>query len=83
MFTEINSVPVMGSRPNPWWKPSVCWQAPKVLLVDPVYGGKALAGLIAAIRRKEFGKDEAVLFLMTGGTPGLFIYRDSFQTNEA
>ena len=53
------------------------------LLVDPVYGGKALVGPIAAIRQKEFAKDEAVLFLMTRGTPGLFVYRDSFQANEA
>ena len=53
------------------------------LLVDPVYGGKALAGLMAAIRAGEFAKGDAVLFLMTGGTPGLFVYRDSFQTAGA
>ncbi|MGC1303172.1 MAG: D-cysteine desulfhydrase family protein [Caulobacteraceae bacterium] len=49
------------------------------LLVDPVYSGKALAGLIDAIRNGLFDGSEAVLFLMTGGTPGLFAYAPAFQ----
>lgn len=46
------------------------------LLVDPVYTGRALAGLIDLIRRGVFGPDETVLFWHTGGTPALFAYAD-------
>ncbi|WP_130930234.1 D-cysteine desulfhydrase family protein [Pseudomonas sp. Sample_24] len=48
------------------------------LLTDPVYGGKAFAGLLAAIRRGEFPQGSNLLFVMTGGLPGLFAYRSAF-----
>lgn len=51
------------------------------LLLDPVYGGKAFAGLLAAIRSGALG-DAPVLFLMTGGLPGLFAYEPSFRIDE-
>ena len=44
------------------------------VLLDPVYSGKAMAGLIAACRNGRFKPDENVIFLHTGGTPGLFAY---------
>jgi 1-aminocyclopropane-1-carboxylate deaminase/D-cysteine desulfhydrase-like pyridoxal-dependent ACC family enzyme len=44
------------------------------LVLDPVYTGKAMAGLIAHIREGQFGKDQSVVFVHTGGTPGLFAY---------
>lgn len=44
------------------------------ILVDPVYTGRALAGLIDLIRRGEIGRDEKVLFWHTGGMPALFAY---------
>ena len=44
------------------------------LLVDPVYTGKALAGLIELIREGEFSKGDNILFIHTGGTPALFGY---------
>ena len=46
------------------------------LLVDPVYTGRAMAGLIDLIRIGVFGKDETVLFWHTGGIPALFAYAD-------
>ena len=46
------------------------------LLVDPVYTGRALAGLIDLIRRGVFSRDETVLFWHTGGAPALFAYAD-------
>jgi L-cysteate sulfo-lyase len=54
------------------------------LLVDPVYTGRALAGLIDLIRRGVFGKDETILFWHTGGTPSLFAYADEllYQPQE-
>jgi len=44
------------------------------LLVDPVYTGRALAGLIDLVRRGEFKRDQKVLFWHTGGLPALFAY---------
>ena len=44
------------------------------ILLDPVYSGKAMAGLIDLIRRGQFGRDERVVFLHTGGAVGLFGY---------
>ncbi|MBW9051108.1 D-cysteine desulfhydrase family protein [Rhizobium mesosinicum] len=48
------------------------------LLLDPVYGGKAFAGLLTDIKSGIVSPGSNVLFLMTGGTPGLFAYRDAF-----
>lgn len=48
------------------------------LLVDPVYRGKAFAGLLAAIRSGAWG-GAPVLFVMTGGLPGLFAYEPTFR----
>jgi len=42
------------------------------LLLDPVYTGRAAAGLIDLIRKGFFKKDETVLFWNTGGQPALF-----------
>lgn len=44
------------------------------LLVDPVYTGRAMAGLIGLIHNGEFKRDQQVLFWHTGGTPALFAY---------
>ncbi len=41
-------------------------------LLDPVYTGRAAAGLIDLIRKGAFREDETVLFWHTGGTPALF-----------
>ncbi|MBI1382852.1 MAG: pyridoxal-phosphate dependent enzyme [Planctomycetaceae bacterium] len=42
------------------------------LILDPVYTAKALAGLIAALRAGELDGSGPILFLHTGGAPGLF-----------
>lgn len=47
------------------------------LLVDPVYAGRALAGLIDLIRKGQYGTDETVLFWHTGGTPALFAHAEA------
>ncbi|MGZ5184303.1 MAG: pyridoxal-phosphate dependent enzyme, partial [Caldimonas sp.] len=46
------------------------------LLLDPVYTGKAMAGLIGLARQGKLRPDEKVLFLHTGGLPALFVYQD-------
>lgn len=52
------------------------------ILLDPVYSGKGMAGLIGEIRQGTFSKEENIIFLHTGGTSALFAYEDLF-TNEA
>ena len=42
------------------------------MLLDPVYTGRAAAGLIDLIRKGYFKREETVLFWHTGGTPALF-----------
>jgi len=44
------------------------------ILVDPVYAGRALAGLIDLVRRQRFKLDERVLFWHTGGETALHAY---------
>jgi L-cysteate sulfo-lyase len=48
------------------------------ILLDPVYSGKGMAGLIALIRAGRFRKDENVVFLHTGGSVALFAYEGLF-----
>lgn len=49
------------------------------LLFDPVYSGKALAGMIDYIRQGRYGSDETIVFLHTGGSAGLFAYSDTLE----
>jgi D-cysteine desulfhydrase len=49
------------------------------VLLDPVYTGKAMAGLIGLVRRGTFRKGERVLFLHTGGAPALYAYQKILQ----
>ena len=46
------------------------------ILLDPVYTGRAMAGLIDLVRRGEFGAGETIVFWHTGGTPALFAYAE-------
>ena len=42
------------------------------LLLDPVYTGRAAAGLIDLIRNGFFNDEQTILFWHTGGTPAIF-----------
>ena len=44
------------------------------VLTDPVYTGKAVAGLLGLAREGAFGEAKNVLFVHTGGTPALSAY---------
>jgi len=44
------------------------------IFLDPTYTGKAMAGLMAEIRAGRMGKEDVVVFLHTGGEPGLFAH---------
>ncbi|HET9027946.1 MAG TPA: D-cysteine desulfhydrase [Trueperaceae bacterium] len=46
------------------------------VLLDPVYSGKAAAGLIDLVRSGAFERHDNVVFLHTGGSPALYAYQD-------
>jgi D-cysteine desulfhydrase family pyridoxal phosphate-dependent enzyme len=48
------------------------------ILLDPVYTGRAAAGLIDLIRRGVIRKDESILFWHTGGVPAIYAYAKYF-----
>ncbi|MES9814983.1 MAG: hypothetical protein ABW159_19255 [Candidatus Thiodiazotropha sp.] len=47
------------------------------VLLDPVYTGRAMGGLIDMIRSGMLTKEDTVLFWHTGGAPSLFAYAES------
>lgn len=49
------------------------------VLVDPVYTGKAMAGLLDLARRGTWKPGDAVIFLHTGGLPALFAYAEALE----
>uniref|UniRef100_UPI001A8D4240 pyridoxal-phosphate dependent enzyme n=1 Tax=Trinickia mobilis TaxID=2816356 RepID=UPI001A8D4240 len=50
----------------------------EALLLDPVYSGKGLAGLLGLVAQRRFKPTDNILFLHTGGTPALYAYRSHF-----
>jgi 1-aminocyclopropane-1-carboxylate deaminase/D-cysteine desulfhydrase-like pyridoxal-dependent ACC family enzyme len=46
------------------------------ILLDPVYTGKAFAGLLDLLEKGRLGKEEPIIFLHTGGLPALFAVED-------
>lgn len=53
------------------------------ILLDPVYTGKAMAGLIDYIRRGKIGINQTVVFVHTGGTPALFAYHKELTSGPS
>ena len=49
------------------------------IFLDPTYTGKTMAGLIDMIRQGRFTKDENIVFVHTGGYPGIFPYGEEFR----
>ena len=49
------------------------------ILLDPVYSGKGMAGLIDLCRKGHFKKGENVVFVHTGGAVALYGYMDAFE----
>ena len=46
------------------------------IILDPIYTGKAAAGLIAHVREGRFKADDVVVFVHTGGTPAIFTWNE-------
>jgi D-cysteine desulfhydrase len=47
------------------------------ITLDPIYTGKAFGGLIELIETDRLGGEEPVIFLHTGGLPGLFAFQEA------
>lgn len=52
------------------------------VLLDPVYSGKAMAALIARFRAGMLPEGQAVVFVHTGGAPGLFAYQRALSSRR-
>ena len=52
------------------------------LVLDPVYTGRAMAGLVAAVREGDIRPGERTVFVHTGGLPGLFGHREALRRAE-
>ena len=52
------------------------------LVLDPVYSGKAMAGLIGLSRAGTFDRGSRILFWHSGGAPALFAYRNHFSQED-
>ncbi|MCW5632546.1 MAG: D-cysteine desulfhydrase [Rubrivivax sp.] len=72
------------SLPNAPMVEAVQWLArSEGLLLDPVYTGKAMAGLVGEARRGRWANADRVLFLHTGGLPAAFVYQDTLLAPPA
>jgi len=49
------------------------------ILLDPVYSGKAMDGLLDLVRQGFFPRNADIVFLHTGGAAALFGYREAFD----
>lgn len=67
------------SRPTPAMVEAVRLLAStEAILLDPVYTGKAMAGLLDLVKKGYFSTAENILFLHTGGSPALYAYTNTF-----
>ena len=63
-------------KPTPASREAIALMArTEAIFLDPTYTSKAMAGLIARVRRREFVGGSTVLFWHTGGQVGLFAER--------
>lgn len=54
----------------------------EAIILDYVYTGKAMAGLIDCIRKGYFKKDDTIIFLHTGGGPAMFALDDEYYRTK-
>ncbi len=51
----------------------------EAIILDPVYTGKAMAGMLDLLRKGRLDQYDAVVFVHTGGSPALFRYAEWFE----
>ena len=80
IFADCNYVGPGYGEPTEAMNEAVLMLARLVgLLFDPVYTGKALAGMIDYVRKGRFDGASTIVFLHTGGAAGLFAYADTLK----
>jgi len=52
------------------------------VFIEPLYTAKAMAGLIDQVRKGSLTADDAVVFLHSGGLPGLFVYGEALLSDD-
>jgi D-cysteine desulfhydrase family pyridoxal phosphate-dependent enzyme len=52
------------------------------ILLDPIYTGKAFAGLLDLVEKGQLGTDTPIIFLHTGGLPALFAFENHLVTGK-
>jgi D-cysteine desulfhydrase/L-cysteate sulfo-lyase len=52
------------------------------VILDPIYTGKAAAGMIAHIREGRYTPDDVLVFVHTGGTPAIFTWNELWLPKE-
>ncbi len=52
------------------------------IFLDPIYTGRAMAGLIDSIRKGRFTSTDTVVFIHTGGTAALFAYHEGLSRQK-
>ncbi|MDF2178178.1 D-cysteine desulfhydrase family protein [Aliiglaciecola sp. CAU 1673] len=52
------------------------------ILLDPVYTGRAMAGLLDLVQKGHFSAEDKILFWHTGGAPAIFAYADEWAANR-
>jgi 1-aminocyclopropane-1-carboxylate deaminase/D-cysteine desulfhydrase-like pyridoxal-dependent ACC family enzyme len=53
------------------------------IILDPIYTGKCAAAMVAHIREGQFGKDDVLVFVHTGGMPAIFTWHDEWLDKAA
>jgi D-cysteine desulfhydrase/L-cysteate sulfo-lyase len=70
--------PGYGKASDSVWRAITTTAQTEGLLLDPVYSGKSMAGLLALAANGYFTPSASVLFVHTGGVPALFAYESAF-----
>ena len=73
-ITDRTVGPGYGQPTDDVWRTIQLFGSTEAITLDPVYSGKAAAGMVSLIEDGSIAADETVLFLHTGGLPGLFAY---------
>ena len=80
VLTDQFLAPGYGQLNDPTRRAIAAAARREALILDPVYSGKTMAGLLH--RAAESGPDHAMLFLHTGGTPAVFAYCEALSALE-
>jgi 1-aminocyclopropane-1-carboxylate deaminase/D-cysteine desulfhydrase-like pyridoxal-dependent ACC family enzyme len=82
-ITDRTVGPGYGLPTEDVWRTISLFGSTEAITLDPVYSAKAAAGMVSLIEDGSIGTSETVLFLHTGGLPGLFAYTPEATTHLA